>query len=298
MAPQKTEAALELKSEAILGEGPVWDERDNKLWWTDILSGMIICYSPEDQTSRIYHIGECVGALALREKGGLVLALQSGFAFFDPETGDLQKIHDPEADKPANRFNDGKCDPSGRFWAGTMAYVQDDQSRGKGSLYRLNSALTSKKILSDITISNGLAWNTRERKFYFIDTPEREIRSFDYDENTGEISNPSVLRILKPDDGYPDGMTIDEEGYLWVALYFGHKVIRLNPQNGQTVYEITLPVPKATCCTFGGKSLDVLYITTAREHMTEQELKNYPLSGSLFKAKVPFQGLPSDRFLG
>lgn len=292
---KKIRAVLEFEYKAHLGEGPVWDEKKEKLWWVDILSGNVMCYSPIEKENRVFDIGEFVGAGALRDKGGLILALQSGLYFFDEDSGETEKITDPEAGLPGNRFNDGKCDPSGNFWAGTMAH---DQSARKGSLYRLNTDLSVDRIMSGITISNGLAWNPDDGKFYYIDTPTMEIRSYDYDESTGELSGKSVVRVIDDGDGFPDGMTIDRDGYLWVALYAGGKVIRINPENGNTVFEIHLPVPKPTCCTFGGINLDELYITTCRENMSGKDLEEAPLSGSLFKAKVPFSGLPVNRFGG
>lgn len=214
---------------------------------------------------------------------------------FDESTGKKKKITDPEPALNGNRFNDGKCDPSGRFWAGTMAH---DQSEKKGSLYRLNTDLSVEKVFSGITISNGLAWNQEIGKFYFIDTATMEIRSYDYDIATGELSGKSVIRVIGSEEGYPDGMTIDQEGFLWVALYAGGKVLRINPENGSTDFEVQLPVPKPTSCTFGGVNMDKLYITTCRENMSREVLENYPLSGSLFRANVPFRGYETDFFLG
>lgn len=291
----KINAELEFRYKAHLGEGPVWDEQDENLWWVDILSGCLMRYTPRTQTNKVFEIGEFIGASTLRKKGGLVLALQSGLYMFDESTGKKEKITDPEPGLYGNRFNDGKCDPSGRFWAGTMAH---DQSEKKGSLYRLNTDLSVDKVFSGVTISNGLAWDHEDGKFYYIDTPTMEIRSYDYDIATGELSGKSVIRVIDSEEGYPDGMTIDQEGFLWVALYAGSKVLRINPENGSTDFEVHLPVPKPTSCSFGGINLDMLYITTCRENMSREALENYPLSGSLFRAKVPFRGNKTDRFLG
>ena len=293
MPIQSIDAKLELQIEAHLGEGPVWDEADQKLWWVDLLSGKLHRYDPLDGSNISYDIGEHVGAAALRESGGFVLALASGFAFFDPKSGRIEPISDPEPDKPGNRFNDGKCDPSGRFWAGTMAY---DLKQGAGSLYCLTGDLQVKRKLTGITISNGLAWNRAADRLYYIDTPTGNIYTFQYDDQTGEISEKQTVFHVENGMGYPDGMTIDTEDNLWVALYAGSKVIRIDPVAGEMMYEIHLPVPKVTSCTFGGKDLDELYITTCREHMTDEDIKEAPLSGSLFKAKLPFKGLPADRY--
>lgn len=295
MPVHSTEAVLELEYDAVLGEGPVWDEVEAKLYWVDILSGQLFKYDPWTKTNTVYTIGEHVGAICLREGGGLVLVTQSGFAFYDFEEQSLTGIADPESHLSGNRFNDGKCDPAGRFWAGTLSYDLDE---GSGNLYSLGRDMNVHIKLQNLTIPNGMAWNDNQEKFYFIDTFTRTIQSFDYNEESGDIMNPSVLKVIHEKEGYPDGMTIDEEGALWVALYGGKKVIRVDPSSGKTLFEVHLPVPKITSCTFGGAALDELYITTAREHMTEQDIDRAPLSGSLFKANVPFTGRPTYRFAG
>ncbi|MEX2396965.1 MAG: SMP-30/gluconolactonase/LRE family protein, partial [Balneolales bacterium] len=204
-------------------------------------------------------------------------------------------ITDPESHLPSNRFNDGKCDPRGRFWAGTMSYEVEE---GAGSLYCLNPDLLVDKKITEVTISNGLAWNKQQDTFYYIDTPTRKLCSYDYEDFSGMISNRRVVREFKEDEGYPDGMTIDTEGHLWVALYGGGKVLRIDPANGNIVFEIHLPVPQVTSCTFGGAHFDELYITTCRENMSAEAIREAPLSGSLFKAKVAYKGSPSVRFAG
>lgn len=295
MQLHSTQAAVKLKHDAILGEGPVWDEIEEKLYWVDILSGKLFEYSHHEKKNSVYDIGEHLGAVALRKEGGVVMAMQTGFAFFDLEEQKVTHIADPESHLPGNRFNDGECDPSGRFWAGTMSY---DLDAGAGSLYCLNSDLSINPKLQEITISNGMVWNKKRNTFFFIDTPIRKIFSFDYDDRSGTISNRSVIKEIEKNEGYPDGMTIDEEDGLWIALYGGGKVIRIDPSNGKTLFEVHLPVPRVTSCTFGGPEFDELYITTCRENMSEREIEQAPLSGSLFKAKLPFKGVPAFRFSG
>lgn len=290
-----TEATPELKHEAILGEGPVWDEVEEKLYWIDILSGSLFAYSLREKKNRTYDAGAHLGAVALRRKGGLLMALQTGFAFFDPIERQLTHVTDPEPHIPDNRFNDGKCDPSGRFWAGTLSYTLGE---GAGTLYCLDTDLSVSPKLQDLTIPNGMAWNSSRDRFYFIDTPTGTICSFDYDDGSGKISNREIVRYIDSSEGFPDGMTIDDEDGLWIALYGGGKVIRIDPVSGKTLFEVQLPVPKVTSCTFGGPELDELYITTAREHMSKEEIARWPLSGSLFKAKLPFRGKPAFRFAG
>ncbi|MFH5833990.1 SMP-30/gluconolactonase/LRE family protein [Halalkalibaculum sp. DA384] len=295
MSIPSQKAELELEYDATLAECPVWDERENQLYWVDILSGILYRYDARRKQNTGFEIGEHVGSFAMREDRGAVLALKSGFAFYDFETRKTTHLSDPEAHLPNHRFNDGKCDPRGRFWAGTLSY---DQQQGAGSLYMLNSNLSIDLKLRRLTIPNGMAWDTGLEAFYFIDSPDRTIYSFDFDEHTAEIDNRSVVLELDHPDALPDGMTIDTEGNLWVALYNGFKVICIDPGNGNTLYEVELPVPQVTSCTFGGDQLDELYITTAREHMKEEQVEKYPLSGSIFRAKVPFNGTPARRFAG
>lgn len=288
-------AELELKSEATLAECPVWDEREALLYWVDILSGKLSRYDPHKNENTEFEIGEHIGSLALREKSGAVLALKSGFAFYDFEKRKINHLTDPKIGLPNNRFNDGKCDPSGRFWSGTLSY---DQQQGVGSLYCLNTNLSVHTKLRQLTIPNGMAWDTGKQKFYFIDSPEKTIYAFDYNEMSGELKNRTKIYTINQDNALPDGMTIDAEGKLWVALYNGFKVIRIDPEEGNVLHEIQLPVPQVTSCTFGGQGLDELFITTAREHMPQEQVKEYPLSGCIFKAKVPATGSPAVRFAG
>lgn len=289
------EAELEYTFDATLGEGPVWDEQEEILYWVDILSGSLFQYDPSAKTNTIYDVGEHIGCLALRENGGLVMALQSGFAFFDSESEELTRITNPESHLSGHRFNDGKCDPSGRFWAGTLSY---DLMEGAGCLYCLNDKLNVDVKLQHLTIPNGLAWNKNRTRFFFIDTSARKILAYDYDDRTGEVSDPTVIRIFDKKEGYPDGMTIDREDKLWVAFYGGGKVSRIDPASGEILFEVQLPVPQTTSCTFGGADFNELYITTGREHMSGEEIAKWPLSGSLFKAALPFKGSPAARFVG
>ncbi len=294
MSVKIIEAGLEYQIDAHLGEGPVWDEKKEKLYWVDILSGLFNEYDPNKKTNKSYEIGEHIGAAVPREKGGFILDKKSGFATFDPDSGKVTPIIDPEKDKPGNRFNDGKCDPLGRFWAGTMAY---DLTKGAGNLYCMSEGFKLEKKLDGITISNGLAWNKAADRFYHIDSPTGNIYAYQYENKTGKLSGRQIIRHISDDIGFPDGMTIDREDKLWVAIYGGGRVLRIDPESGKTLLEIQLPVPKITSCTFGGPDLNELYITTCREYMSEEDIQQAPLSGSLFKVKLPFNGWPVNRFL-
>lgn len=288
-------AEVELAFDADLGEGPVWDNINEELYWVDVNAGKLFIYDPESKENKEFNICEHVGAVALRENGGLVMALKSGFAFYNLKTETIRYLQNPESNLPGNRFNDGKCDPSGRFWAGSMSY---ELKEGEGNLYCLNKNLSPNLKLENLTISNGMGWNSDVNRFFFIDTPTQKIFSFIYDDASGAISNRKTVCEIDQKNGSPDGMTIDEENHLWVALYNGGKVIRINPENGEVVFEVELPVPLVTSCTFGGRNMNELYITTAKQFMTEEELEVAPLSGSLFKVKLPFKGRPAVRFKG
>lgn len=287
------QAELEFDRPSVLAECPVWDERRNLLYWVDILSGNLFQYDPELKKRSIFDIGEHIGSFALWEKGGSVLALQSGFAFYSFESNQIERIRNPEEHLSNHRFNDGKCDPAGRFWSGILSY---DVKEDAGSLYMLSFDLNTEKKLQNLTIPNGMAWDLSKKAFYFIDSPDRTIYRFDYDNESGLIKNRTSFFEFSPGDALPDGMTIDSEGHLWVALYNGFKVVRIDTGKKEIVYQIELPVPQVTSCTFGGKNLDELYITTAREHMSQEEIEKAPLSGCIFKGNVPFKGLPPVRF--
>lgn len=280
---------------AALGEGSLWDGDSQQLYWIDIMRNQVYIFNPEANTNMGYDVKTNVGTVVLREKGGLMLALSTGFASLDLESGTVELLGDPESDIPNNRFNDGKCDPQGRFWAGTMAY---DSKCGAGSLYCLDTDMTITKKISDVTVSNGLVWNRAQTTFYYIDTHAYTIAIYDYDSESGAISNKRALGSFQRETGSPDGMAIDEHDFLWVALFRGGKVVRIDPTSGEIVYEVVVPgAIQITSCAFGGKDLDELYITSA-SILSKEELENQPNAGGLFRAKVPFKGVPSPKFKG
>lgn len=293
MSIPSLQAELEFNRPATLAECPVWDERRNLLFWVDILSGVIFQYDPDQKKQVLFDIGEHIGSFALREEDGAVLALKSGFAFYSFQSNRIERIETPESHLANNRFNDGKCDPAGRFWSGTLSYEVKENA---GSLYTLQSNLNVEAKLQNLTIPNGMAWDLKKEIFYFIDSPDRTIYKFDYNNETGQIENRSALYTFASTQALPDGMTIDADGHLWVALYNGFKVVRIDTERKEISFEVKLPVPQVTSCTFGGKDLNELFITTAREHMTLEEIEKAPLSGCIFKANIPFKGLPTVRF--
>nr|WP_295923100.1 SMP-30/gluconolactonase/LRE family protein [uncultured Dyadobacter sp.] len=276
-----------------LGEGPVWDMALGVIWWVDILKGEIHRYDPKTGSHERHATGQMVGSVALRSQGGLIAAMEHGFYLVDFENRSAAPVADPEPHLPGNRFNDGKCDPAGRFWAGTMS-MRDEN--GAGALYRLDKDRSVTTELSGVGCSNGLAWSADCGTFYYIDSLAHDVKAFDYNIVSGQICNSRTIVQFSPAMGYPDGMTVDHEGMLWVALWDGWKVIRCDPRNGRLLDEIVLPVSRVTSCTFGGAELSDLYITTARAGLRDDELANQPLAGCLFVVKNSgYRGVPADR---
>lgn len=290
-------AKLELiyDAKATLGEGPCWDQDKQVLYWVDIIKGRVHVHNQKDETNQVFEIGQYVGTVSVAESGELILALQHGFYLFDMETRELKPIDDPEKELPNNRFNDGKCDPAGRFLAGTMSLIGEGNV---GALYSLDKDFTVKKLVDYVGCSNGLAWSADFQTMYYIDSPTKQVVAYDYDLKTGNIQNKREVIRIPEGEGVPDGMTIDEEGMLWVAQWGGYKVSRWNPQTGERIYTISVPVAKVTSCVFGGENRDELYITTASEGLSEAELKEQPLAGGLFRYKVGVKGAPMYKFKG
>lgn len=273
---------------ATLGEGVCWDAERQCLYWVDILEKELHIYDPVTGTDRCIQIGQYIGATVPTADGNLLLALQNGLYRFDLETEAITLVCNPEADQPNNRFNDGKCDPAGRFWAGTMQL----EGQGKtGALYRMDADLSLNKQFGGVGISNGLAWSPNRTTMYYIDTPTCEVAAFDYDLATGAIANRRALITFSHDLGHPDGMTIDEEGMLWVCFFGGGRIARCNPANGEELDEIIFPVSNITNCVFGGPDLDTLFASTARLALTETQLAEQPLAGHIFRVKPGVRGL-------
>jgi sugar lactone lactonase YvrE len=290
-ARQRPEIAID--SRATLGEGPVWDEQRQLLLWLDILPGLVHRFDPATGSDDVCHVGKPVGSAGLRRSGGLVLAVEDGFALLDK---DWQRVGQAVVEHPGPRarFNEGKCDPAGRFLAGTMAY---DLTPGAGSLYRLDPDLTVTKLLDGVTISNGLAWSADGTTMYYIDSPTQGVDAFDYDSGAGRLANRRRIVDIPAAAGLPDGMAIDAEGCLWVALYGGAAVHRYTPE-GRLDTTLSFPVTNITCPVFGGPGLGLLYVTSARDGLDERQLAAQPHAGAVFTADVGAQGLPGLRFAG
>jgi sugar lactone lactonase YvrE len=224
-----------------------------------------------------------------------LVALQDGLAELDLDSGQLTYITNPEAGRKDILFNDGKCDPAGRFWVGTKAYAD---TPGAGALYCMETDRTVRLKVPGVTISNGLAWSLDVRRMYYIDTLAFEVSVFDYDVRTGDIGNRRTAVTIPREMGFPDGMTIDAEGKLWVALWRGHCVVRLDPDTGKCLEQIPVPVTCPSSCCFGGRDLDELYITSARIELTPEEREAEPLAGALLRLRPGVRGLPPFYFGG
>ena len=286
---------LLLDARADLGEGPAWDATGNRLYWVDIHAGDLHIYYPQNETDFRVNLGEPVGCVVPCQSGDVVIALRSGFATYHLPTQELTRLVNLELHLPGNRFNDGKCDPAGRFLAGTM---DDSEKEASGTLYSYSPDGTLKTLLTGLRISNGLTWSPDYQTFYHVDTPTRQLTAFDYELATGNIANPRPVVNVPPQMGWPDGMTSDSEGMLWVAMWGGAKLTKWNPATGQLLEVIPLPALNVSSCVFGGPGLTELYITSARKGMSAEQLTEFPLSGGLFKVKTEIQGLPTFAFGG
>ena len=272
-------------ADAELGEGPVWDARSSRLAWVDILSRRILLTDVGTGHTEAIPVPLHVGAVAPRAAGGFVAALQDGFWVVGD--GPPRRISAIAEARPGLRFNDGKCDPAGRFWAGTMAY---DQAAGAGALYRLDHDGSVVLVLDGVTVSNGLAWSHDGATMYFIDTPTQGIDALSFEAATGEGHYRRQAIRIPAELGKPDGMTIDEEGGLWVALWGGAAVNRY--LDGRLDRVIRLPVSQPTSCAFGGADLDDLYVTSAWEGLAATERQAQPLAGAIFRVRPGVRGIP------
>jgi len=286
---------LVLDTKAELGEGPSWDSRRKVLYWVDSTRQKLHLYNPAKQTHTVFDTGEYIGAVVPRKLGGIVMTLKHGFYAYDFKTGNMTFIGAAELDKPNNRFNDGKCDAAGRLWAGTTSH---DSIPNVGALYCLDTDWSIKKVLKNVSVSNGIAWSPDNSKMYYIDSPTKKVMTYDYDLATGTIRNPRVAVSIPNSMVLPDGMTSDEEGMIWVALWNGSAVTRWNPKTGKLLEIVNVPTTLTTSCVFGGDDLRELYITSARIGLEEKILAKEPYAGGLFAVNTRARGIPTHAFGG
>ncbi|NLG98989.1 MAG: SMP-30/gluconolactonase/LRE family protein [Chloroflexi bacterium] len=281
-------------SQSKLGEGPVWHPQEQALYWLDILQGRLHRYDSYSHGHVVVELGMVVSAMGIRQNGGMVMATKKGFAFWDPTSGRFDFIDNPDPDESDNvRFNDGKTDRQGRFWAGKMG------GSGSNSLFRLDPDCSTHRMENGISTSNGLGWSPDNRLMYFTDSDAKVIYVYDFDPQTGEISRRRDFAHI-PDDpreGLPDGLAVDSQGYIWSARWGGWKIVRYAP-DGSIDREIPMPVEFPTSCTFGGPDLTDLYITSAWVEVQPGKRGEQPMAGDVFRLKTEVQGLPEPYFMG
>ncbi len=271
------------------GEGPIWWQ--DRLLYVDIESHKVLAFTPTTGEEKIWNVGQRVGTVVPRAKGGLVWCGDRGFYFLNEATGESTFIvdPDPEPSLPDNRFNDGKCDPAGRFWAGTICL----KKRPEGALYCMEPDLSITRKYGPVTNSNGIVWTADAATMYYIDTPSKKIRAFDFDNATGGISNERIIWDTSEDPSSPDGMTIDSQDRLWVAFCHGAKVVCYDPATRKVEEQIDFPCIETTACAFGGPDLQDLYVTTGlKPGLDEQE------AGRLFVCRPGATGVRAFAFAG
>lgn len=281
------EATTVLETGNTLGEGPLWHSIHQMLYWVDIEEKVIHGHEPHTGRHRHWPMSKKVSTIAPASNGNFVLGLQGEIAEFDAATGKASTLVQLESDLPENRCNDGKCDPAGRFWVGTM---HTDTKPGAGSLYCVDRDLRVHKVLSGLTIANGMGWSRDGKHMYFIDSAEYCVKQFTFHTPGVGLTDEKIILDFKNKDEQPDGMCVDAEGMLWIGFWGGSRVGRYDPATGHHLADVRVPAPHVTSCTFGGKELDTMYITTARQGLTAEELKEYPLSGSLFSCMPDTNG--------
>ncbi|RKN82826.1 SMP-30/gluconolactonase/LRE family protein [Ulvibacterium marinum] len=288
-----SKADLLLDTKSILGEGPVWDWRKQHLLWVDIEGNGLHLFNPRNQQHRQWTFDGMLGAVVPIENGTMLLALESGLATFDLTNEQLIRLPVLKNSNPGMRYNDGKVDPNGNFWIGSM---HKKAAPEMGNLYRVDTQMNVSTHIVDTSISNGMAWTSDKKKFYYIDSTAYEVWRYDYDVATSEIRTKHIAFSIPKDFGAPDGMSIDEENMLWIAHWGGNCIRRWNPNTGEVLETVEVDAPHVTSCCFGGNDLKTLYITTARSGLSQSQLETFPLSGGLFVYESQVKGTPISYF--
>lgn len=275
----------------ILGEGVIFNEAEQAIWWTDIKSAVIYRYWLDTEQLDHWNMPEAVGCFGfVSGKAELIVALASGIACFDLESERLDYLSRPEAHLPGNRFNDGRVDRQGRFWAGTMVEAPEKNTGpAQANLYRLDDNGHATAVIAGLEIANGLCWSPDGSRLYHADSPKRQITQYQFDAISGDVAKPRLF-AQTPEGIYPDGATVDSQGYLWSAQWGGSRVVRYDPA-GKEDYILQLPVSQPTCVAFGGPDMDWLFVTSAREGLTDEELAQQPQAGDLFIYRLGVKGL-------
>ncbi|WP_131753176.1 SMP-30/gluconolactonase/LRE family protein [Legionella feeleii] len=280
-----------LNTEAILGESPLWSVQEGVLYWLDCLRPAIYRFNPLTGENSVIVLAQIVTSVALHSPDYLLVTVEQGYAFANLKTGQLDLIADPYARK-AVIFNDGKCDRKGRFWSGTAA---KDWQSPIGILFQLTADLSFKPMAEGFILSNGIGFSPDSKHLYFADSMAHTIYRFDFDLQNGIITNKKRFIDIPDTDGLPDGLTVDADGFLWVAMWDGSCINRYSPQ-GEKVSSIPLPIPRPTSVAFGDHDLSTLYVTSARMGLSDEQLQQSPASGNLLAIKTPYRGLPEPFF--
>tara|TARA_B100000700_G_scaffold33357_1_gene32053 strand:+ start:19396 stop:20277 length:882 start_codon:yes stop_codon:yes gene_type:complete len=284
-----------LAARASLGECPVWAGDEGVLYWVDIEAPSLNRFDPVTGNNTAYPMPENIGCFGRREKGGFIAGLRSGVWLLNEAASPVECLARPVADTSISRFNDGRIDPWGRFWAGT---IHEPRDAPLASLYRVDSDLSCHRLAGEVLVSNGVAFSPDRRWVYHSDTPNHVIYRYPLDPSSGELLGPGeVFHRFPFGNGRPDGAAVDSEGYYWSALFEGGRVVRLSP-DGEIVAEYPTPARCPTMCAFGGEDLKTLYVTSARHGRPAEELEAYPQSGDIFSMRVEVAGRPEPLFVG
>jgi sugar lactone lactonase YvrE len=278
-----------------IGESPLWNGAERALYWVDVEGATIQRWQEQDNSVQTWNVGEAVGCIGLRAKGGLVGARKSGFFFLDVNSGTVAPITDPESDVLDNRFNDGKVDRRGRFWAGTRNFRNTEIA--SGALYRLDSDLSVHRMEEGLRCPNGMAWSPDDRLMYLCDTWTRKIFVYDFDADDGVPCDRRLFAELPDIEGFPDGLTVDADGYVWNAHYNGWRITRYAP-DGRIDRVIRMPVQNVTSLTFGGTDRDTLYVTSSHLRLNEEERARQPVAGHVFACEPGARGIAEPAFTG
>ena len=276
-----------------LGEGVIWDASGAAVWWTDIEGSLLYRYRPADKHLDHWSTPGRLGSFALiADSDYLICGFASGFAYYNPLTGDIQWLQKIDQDNPGTRLNDGRADRQGRFWAGSMV---ESGEQGTGALYCLDRQLQASNKLSGLSISNSLCWSPDSKIMYHTDTPSRRIFRYDFDSHSGAISNPAVL--LHTERGcFPDGSAVDAQGYIWNAQWGASRIVRYTPK-GEEDFVLPLSVSQPTCLAFGGPQMDRLFVTSAHQGLSGEALVAQPEAGNLLVFQTDVQGIQDPVFI-
>jgi sugar lactone lactonase YvrE len=284
---------LAFNSNCFLGESPVWSPRDNSIYFVDIKKLLISRFCIADGFFESIATPSEIGCIVLKQGGGIVAAMQSGLAFVDFAIQEYSFFCIIDGDIPTNRPNDGKCDSAGRLWIATM---DNNEVSSTGRLWRISSEAAPNIVDSNFVVGNGVDWSPDSKKMYFTDSVNRTIYAYDFDLASGAISNKKIFVKISESDGFPDGLIVDNQGFIWSAHWDGWRITRYAP-DGSVDMVVRLPVPRPTSLAFGGDNLSSLFITSASYGLSYAELMKAPLSGSLFVYDSPVSGRPSNQYL-